>query len=225
MNVKTIAIEMPAGERLAPWAGPFALVFGCASWVIASVQLFAGAQTASAEAVVAARPSDAGPGTPQVPAASAPVPLPVASPSRARAPADAQQTDRAPVPAHGDAKAASCAPVAVVAFPTGRPEIDEPTGVALGEVVAFASDHPAAAIAIEGFASAEGGPEANLRVSHARARVVAGLLAARGIVEDRLVVQAYGEYRPSVRGRGSREDRRVVVRFPEQVACEKEAEP
>lgn len=198
MSAATLTVDMPAGESVPAWIGPIALALGAGCWLVAA-QLFVGAPT-----------REPSPPAPAIAALPAPTPVLVATPTPAPAAAVSVGT---------------CAPALAFAFPQGDAHLDVDARKRLAAIVEFAAAHPREAIAVEGYASAEGGPEINLRLSHDRAEAVAALLRSRGIADDRLLVQAYGEYRPSLGARGRDGDRRVIVRFPERTDCPEESGP
>lgn len=73
-------------------------------------------------------------------------------------------------------------------------------------------------IVLEGYASQEGAPATNLKLSHDRAMGVRKILVRRGVPSEVIVVQAFGEYRPSLADEANM-DRRVLVRLEKVPMC------
>ena len=81
---------------------------------------------------------------------------------------------------------------------------------ALATMARWAVTHPDAVLMIEGHADAEGSDDANLRMSHSRARIVGWILTRDGVPAERLRKRAFGAWQPS--GTDEAHDRRVIVR-------------
>jgi outer membrane protein OmpA-like peptidoglycan-associated protein len=214
MSASTIAIDMPPGEHTPVWFVPLALALGITCWIGVGIELTRATPSAT----------DA-PAPPQVAASTASTPD---APPRQE---HARQQGRPTAVTDGSALASAqasdtttCAPVTGFAFAQGGASPGS-TDDGVDAVTRFARRHPEQTVAVEGYASAEGSPEVNLRLSHERAQVIAELLEKHGLAGERVLVQAYGEYRPSLEGRGSDEDRRVIVRFPGLPECLQETPP
>lgn len=109
-----------------------------------------------------------------------------------------------------------CTPRLQFEFAAGR---NEPTKIAsemLQTLLDLAFDHPEYKIIVEGYASQDGNPMWNLKLSHDRAAAVRRVLVRHGIASSRIVLQAFGEYRPSLEGR---DDRRAVAHIGGIPAC------
>lgn len=214
MSASTIAIDMPPGEHTPVWFAPLALALGITCWIGVGVELTRAAPSANDTV-----------SPPQAAASSAP------KPDAAPREDPASQQPRATAVPEGAAIAptqvgttSTCAPVTGFAFAQGGASPGS-TDDGIDAVTRFARRHPEQTLTVEGYASAEGSPEVNLRLSHERAQVIAKQLEKRGLASERVLVQAYGEYRPSLQGRGSDEDRRVIVRFPGLPECPQETPP
>ncbi|MCB9604284.1 MAG: OmpA family protein [Sandaracinus sp.] len=92
--------------------------------------------------------------------------------------------------------AEECPPMLVVPFDRGA---NEPSSDAVSATRRFArSASHATRVVVRGHADNVGNELENLRLSHRRARRVAEVLAWHGVAEDRIVVQAFGEYQPDL---------------------------
>lgn len=137
-------------------------------------------------------------------------------------------TDILPVGAFGTEEPAPtapeepCAPQLEFRFNAGGFAPARLVGDRLDAFLDHARAYPERKLVIEGYASRDGDPAVNLRLSHARASTVATVLRGHGIPEARLVVQAFGEYRPSIDGD---DDRRAVVRIDGSPPCAGESIP
>lgn len=119
-----------------------------------------------------------------------------------------------PAPSHDDER---CVPALEFRFEPGG---NDPARVAADELRAFldhARAHPERKVVVEGYASQDGNPELNLRLSHARANAAARVLQTHDIAQTRVILQAFGEYRPSIDGA---DDRRAVARIDGAPRCE-----
>ena len=112
-----------------------------------------------------------------------------------------------------------CAPRVELPYSPGSSKPADDDVDRVGTIVEVAREWPDQKIVIEGYADATGSSTANLHLSHARASGVRDELVSQGIDADRLVVQAFGEFRPDISGDADR-DRRVVVRVAGVTECE-----
>ncbi|MBK6922299.1 MAG: OmpA family protein [Deltaproteobacteria bacterium] len=214
MSASTIAIDMPPGEHTPVWFVPLALALGITCWIGVGLELTRA--TPSATDTLA---------PPQIAASTAPTSE--AAPREDVAPQQPRPTAASEGTAVASAQVgatSTCAPVTGFAFAQGGASPGS-TDDGVDAVTRFARRHPEQTVTVEGYASAEGSPEVNLRLSHERAQVIARQLEKHGLASERVLVQAYGEYRPSLQGRGSDEDRRVIVRFPGLPECPQETPP
>lgn len=130
--------------------------------------------------------------------------------------------DVAPVPDEVRAAAAvePCAPTLKFTFAAGSTALPDADADAVASFSSWVARRPSSQVIVEGHASADGSATRNLHLSHARATAGRKVLQTAGVPEQQIVVQAFGEYRPSV-GTESRseDDRRVVVRVAGARAC------
>jgi len=113
-----------------------------------------------------------------------------------------------------------CAPQVELMFANGESELDRVE--ILRGFTATAEQFPDRKIVVEGYASADGTEQGNLQLSHRRASRAKANLVEQGIEEDRISVQAFGEYRPNLDGDIER-DRRVIVKIQGVAACPEKA--
>lgn len=83
-----------------------------------------------------------------------------------------------------------------VQFETGKDVLLPQSYKSLDEVVRVMMTHQEYKLSIEGHTDNVGNPEDNMKLSMDRATACADYLISKGIAEDRLVVQAFGETRP-----------------------------
>lgn len=110
-----------------------------------------------------------------------------------------------------------CGPAVQFAFSPGSNEPDTIPLAHLREFLDVAARHPGRKLIVEGYASQDGHPGLNLRLSHDRATTVGRVLERRGIPSERIVLQAFGEYRPSIHGL---DERRATARIDGFPPCE-----
>jgi len=111
-----------------------------------------------------------------------------------------------------------------VLFDPGRATLKPGAMPALGRLADFLRDHPDRTVLIEGHTDSTGTPDANLRLSLARADAVAQTLVAEGVDGARISPRGFGEATPVASNdtaAGRQQNRRVeivVVPSPEPVA-------
>ncbi len=187
--------------------GASLLVVGLASWVSAG----AVAQPEPSAEVVPSREQAAPATTPPAPEEQTP-PL--------EEPADdhvviLEQPEPTPQ-GEREAKVEPCAPVVELRFAQGATGVAD--AEALRRIVEAANAFENRKVVVEGYASAAGPSHRNLQLSHQRARRAKAKLVAQGIDQDRITIQAFGEYRPNLGGDENR-DRRVVVKLQGMPSC------
>jgi outer membrane protein OmpA-like peptidoglycan-associated protein len=99
-----------------------------------------------------------------------------------------------------------------VKFDTGSAALDPASATQLGHVAEILKSHPNARIKIGGYTDATGTPEANMKLSHARAESVQKALADDGVDANRMEVVGFGQNRPAeATGGASDVNRRVAI--------------
>jgi len=98
--------------------------------------------------------------------------------------------------------------VLVVYFQEWSADLDDSAQAILKSAATWANSHPAASVAVIGYADPEGSPQANRDISSARARVVADTLVADGVPAPRVSVTAHGAIDFAM---SSQESRRVTI--------------
>ena len=104
----------------------------------------------------------------------------------------------------------------MVFFDWGKPDIRSDDQALLDQVTANWQAHPDARLVIAGHSDRSGPSGPNLRSSRKRAETVRDYLAAHGVPERAMTLQAYGEQQPIVQTEdGVREvqNRRVEIRL------------
>ena len=193
--MSTARFEVP-GERTAL---PLTTLQGASG-----VTLLAASTTAlSADDARSGEPAPVTARAPAVTLASSPAPAVTApaSPStvsQAAAAVDAGSVDR------------NCPPRLALRFAPSDTRPSPAAMTALATMARWAVTHPDAVLMIEGHADAEGSDDANLRMSHSRARIVGWILTRDGVPAERLRKRAFGAWQPS--GTDEAHDRRVIVR-------------
>lgn len=109
-----------------------------------------------------------------------------------------------------------CREPLVVPFERASHEL---TGPARREVRAFARWAAAreGRVLVRGHADRDGSSAHNLALSDRRARAVGAVLRAQGLAEERVLLQAFGEYQPL--GRSAAQNRRVEIRLEGLPPC------
>jgi len=111
-----------------------------------------------------------------------------------------------------------------VLFETGHATLQPGALPALARLASFLRDHPDRQVLIEGHTDSTGTPDANLKLSLARADAVAQTLVAQGVDGARISPRGFGEATPvasNATSAGRQQNRRVeivVVPSPEPVA-------
>jgi len=188
------------------WAGPVMLVVGTCAWGASAWAADEPEPVPQEVAVVAIE-------SPPPPESNPVVVVPrAADGSEASEPAEEEIIIEPPEP---------CAPTVELTFAPGKRSVAVDNDQRIEMIVATAAQWPEETIVLEGYADATGSDLVNLRLSRERAAGVRERLIRRGIDESRLVVQAFGEFRPNISGDVDR-DRRVVVRVAGVAQCERE---
>jgi len=182
------------GEHTPTWACAGLLALGLGSWAAAGGIAHAGFSGARARVGV-----------------WAPLAVPRPPAEGAAASATAQKDQVVILPA-----VEACAPVVELRFDHGAADVSDAEN--LREIAAAASSFKLRKVVVEGYASTTGPSHKNLKLSHRRARRAKAELVQLGVDAGRITIQAFGEYRPSLRGNESR-DRRVVVRIEGVLPC------
>lgn len=201
-------IPTPLGDGVPTWVGCAGLLAGAGLWLLVGTLAMRDAATSATAAF------HGGFARRTAPAHAKAMPTPnatISTPPEATRPATADGVR-------------SCAPTLELGFDGGSSEIGEPDPPGLDALVAWAGAHPEARLVLEAFASADGGPDENLALSHARGQAARRLLRDRGIAMARMQVQAFGEYR-SMDEQSVTHDRRVVVRVDGMPTCVPERNP
>lgn len=200
-------IHRAPGADTPTWAGPVMLLVGTVAWGASALAADEPEPVTSKEAreeapeVAEPAPAAVEPPTPQTPE-----PTVVESEVAQAAPAHVEEPE-------------PCAPVVELSFAPRKTAADADNAERVRTIVETARQWPEHKLVIEGYADATGSDYVNLRLSHDRAAGVRDRLAQQGIDEERLVVQAFGEFRPDISGDADR-DRRVVVRIAGIAQCE-----
>lgn len=194
-------------DQLPGWLGPVLVGVGLIAWVGsgASAELGSSAQPPSATPSPATPPVETTEREPEPEATPEPEPEATAEPVVELE----VMPEREPEP---------CAESIELTFGSGAAGLDQPD--LLQGFLGVAERFPDHKIVVEGYASAEGSEAANLRLSFRRAARVKALLVEEGIDAERIVPQAFGEYRLTLDGDEER-DRRVVIRIQDVETCPK----
>ncbi len=125
-----------------------------------------------------------------------------------------------------DAPPASCQPqldsllaAAGVEFDNGSASLRSDSVPVLTEIVEIVQQCAPARFEVAGHTDDRGDPNANLRLSEARAQAVANYLVEQGVAADRVIARGYGEARPLVRGTSPEaraRNRRIEIRLERQ---------
>lgn len=193
-------IHRAPGVDAPSWAGPMMLLVGTVAWGASALAADEPDPVTSKEAREVVEPASA--------TVEPPPPPPVVEEEAARAEEPVIVEEPQP-----------CAPVVELSFAPGKTAANADNAERLRQIVESAQQWPEHKLVIEGYADATGSDYVNLRLSHERAAGVRDRLAEQGVEEDRLVVQAFGEFRPNISGDADR-DRRVVVRIQGIAQCE-----
>jgi OOP family OmpA-OmpF porin len=125
-----------------------------------------------------------------------------------------------------DTPPASCQPeldsllaAAGVEFDNGSASLRSDSVPVLAEIVEIAQECAPARFEVAGHTDDRGDPNANLRLSQARAQAVVNYVVEHGVAADRVIARGYGEARPLVRGTSPEaraRNRRIEIRLERQ---------
>lgn len=125
-----------------------------------------------------------------------------------------------------DTPPASCQPqldsllaAAGVEFDNGSASLRSDSVPVLTEIVEIVQECAPATFEVAGHTDDRGAPNANLRLSQARAQAVVNYLVEQGVAAERVVARGYGESRPLVRGTSPEaraRNRRIEIRLERQ---------
>ncbi len=105
----------------------------------------------------------------------------------------------------------------VVYFETGKYAFGKAYNSKLDEVARMMNENPAITLAIKGYTDSTGSKEKNMELSQQRADFVKVYLVKKGIAENRLVSQGYGDSSPvgdNSSAAGRAKNRRVEIAYP-----------
>ncbi len=86
-----------------------------------------------------------------------------------------------------------------ILFPTGGTKLNADANKAVDEAAAHVSEFKSPRVVVSGYTDTEGSASSNQALSERRARVVAAAMRIRGIANDLMKVQGFGEQFPDVR--------------------------
>jgi outer membrane protein OmpA-like peptidoglycan-associated protein len=101
-----------------------------------------------------------------------------------------------------------------IQFETGKATIKKTSYKLLNEIVKILNDYPDYMMTIDGHTDNVGKPEKNMQLSKDRAQSVKNYFVSKGISEDRLVTNGYGDTKPvasNKTAKGRAQNRRVAM--------------
>ncbi len=103
-----------------------------------------------------------------------------------------------------------------IAFGTSNAKLTTRSNVALDKVVAIMNENPTLHVRVEGHTDNAGDDDANMKLSQDRADAVKAYLVSKGISEDRITTEGFGETQPiaeNTTATGRTKNRRIEIKI------------